>query len=782
MFKTSLYLNLNSEATKQSILQLLGSQEPEKKIQGMKDLIAQMSQGKSYGDITHTVIKDVLSVQQNNELRRLFYYFLEMSSISTNELLLLSNQIRKDLEHPNEFMRGVALRYVSKLTTIEILLNFHKPILENFTHKIAYVRRHAYYSLGRVSKRLGIFEDTADHLVQALQRDTDPACLCQAFVSLYELDKEKSMQVVPTDPDLALTMMEKIQDNKFLIPFLENEDSKVRIEACLHLLQSSTDIEVLEKATKILLNEVVCEEYKEYLPQAFSKISSTISTEQSQAILGFLDNSNHDFSKAILDFVLSHSPTQDLITILNILLKSSEFNSLLISRLTEVVSRFSVYTPEMVDLCLKTAFSKNPSQSYECLKLIRSLLPILNEEEKERVVDFLIKNISQIKFGKIFRTVLNILVEEGRKFEDILKIFQSGLKNKNGEALIWLERDSAFLIPFIAISLTEMFYKNNSENNKVALLSLLLSFFKLVKDKSSIVSCIRRLQSPITTGIPRNPESSIKINTGTSVGDPFEIFKSYSQESSEAAVRKFLEARDHSETSLYQLTGLSDPIYVEASVFYSRFEIVLDLLMINQTDSYLQNMLFDFGSSPNLKPVYFSSPGNMKARSVDSHKLVFRILDSANGFVNGSVSFKYPSESGEYQNYTLNFSEIKTFVSLEPNPISPDSFRDLWKKMEWENVYSVKLLSSKSPNELFNIFKKKLKGTVVEIQKDSSDDFFVGNISSSTKQNNMIFFNICMTRESSYINLECRVRSSKEEIVKSMNDILNEVVKMNKSL
>lgn len=767
MFKTSLFLSFNSETSKEKILQMIGSQEVEEKTQGMRELISQMSQGKAYEGITHTVIKEILSVQSNG-LRRLFYYFLEISQMGQGELLMLSNQIRKDLEHPNEFIRGAVLRYVSRLDSVEILQNFHKPILENFNHGISFVRRNAYFCLGSISKRLGIFEDTAEHLYQALLRDSDPSSLCQAFSSLFDLDKERAVEYGYAvrngkGREVSLIMIEKIREREFLGHFLQDEDAVVRLEALVGLLEESNVndgcINSIEEISSLNSTTWLIEALREnrlYIPVVLSKFKSP---HLCIPLLDLLDS--QDPSRSILEYVLAN--TQDYVPVLDILVQKSRKSVPLLSTISSFVSRYSVYTPGVVDLSLQDVDSDNPAVSYESLGLIKSLLPLLGEE-KGKVVEYLQGILHKMRFGKILREILSILPT----------LDPSIFLEKNGA--IWWEKENVFLVPYISIILTE-----KSRSKKKILLAVLVNFFKHVKEISpssvaTITTCIRR----VCGGTSERDERLDDVNMNAlnalprvDVTAPLDCLQ-YRVDEKIPSLSKFLHSRDPSPSTVHQLTGLSDPIYVEASVIYSRFEILLDILFINQTDSYLQNMLFDFGSSPNLKPSYISTPDHMKPRTVVSGTLVFKVLDSSNGFVNGSVTFK------ESTSYTLNFSEIKTYVSdfLEPRTLSSSSFRDLWKKMEWENVYSVRLPSSSSLPGVFKMFQKKLKGSVVDCQ--DSGDFLVGNISSTTKQNNDIFFNVCMSKESSFINLECRVRSSKEDIVKSLNDILNEVVKVNK--
>merc|ERR1711964_436326 len=52
-----------------------------------------------------------------------------------------------------------------------------------------------------------------------------------------------------------------------------------------------------------------------------------------------------------------------------------------------------------------------------------------------------------------------------------------------------------------------------------------------------------------------------------------------------------------------QLTGFSDPVYAEAYVKGHQFDIILDVLLVNQTQDTLQNLSVEFATLGDLKVV-----------------------------------------------------------------------------------------------------------------------------------------------------------------------------------
>ena len=56
-------------------------------------------------------------------------------------------------------------------------------------------------------------------------------------------------------------------------------------------------------------------------------------------------------------------------------------------------------------------------------------------------------------------------------------------------------------------------------------------------------------------------------------------------------------------TQVTQLTGLSDPVYSEAYVNVNQYDIVLDVLIVNQTRDTLQNCTLELATLGDLKLV-----------------------------------------------------------------------------------------------------------------------------------------------------------------------------------
>ena len=68
------------------------------------------------------------------------------------EMILVTNNLRKDLEHPNENIRGCTLRFLCKLKEAEILEPLIPLVKANLEHRHAFVRRNAVLAIFAIHK------------------------------------------------------------------------------------------------------------------------------------------------------------------------------------------------------------------------------------------------------------------------------------------------------------------------------------------------------------------------------------------------------------------------------------------------------------------------------------------------------------------------------------------------------------------------------------------------------------------------------------------------------
>ncbi|KAK7686605.1 hypothetical protein QCA50_010205 [Cerrena zonata] len=136
-----------------------------------------------------------------------------------------------------------------------------------------------------------------------------------------------------------------------------------------------------------------------------------------------------------------------------------------------------------------------------------------------------------------------------------------------------------------------------------------------------------------------------------------------------------------------QLTGFSDPIYAEAYVKIHGFDIMLDVLLVNQTPNTLQNLCLDFATLGDLKLVERPTVYTIAPHSFQSIKATIKVSSTETGVIFGSILWEGPGMSE--QCVILNDIHIDIMDYIKPAYCTEAQFRSMWTEFEWENRVNV---------------------------------------------------------------------------------------------
>ncbi|KAF3939528.1 hypothetical protein ABW19_dt0208864 [Dactylella cylindrospora] len=142
-----------------------------------------------------------------------------------------------------------------------------------------------------------------------------------------------------------------------------------------------------------------------------------------------------------------------------------------------------------------------------------------------------------------------------------------------------------------------------------------------------------------------------------------------------------------------QLTGFSDPVYAEAYVKVHQFDIVLDVLLVNQTTETLQNLSVEFATLGDLKVVEKPTTQNLAPHSFQSVQATIKVSSTDQGVIFGNVVYDGPS-STETNVVILNDVHVDIMDYIQPATCTETQFRSMWTEFEWENKVNI---NSKAP-------------------------------------------------------------------------------------
>ncbi|KAI5170300.1 coatomer subunit beta [Pancytospora epiphaga] len=779
----------------------------------LKHMISIQANGGTAKEFLHCVIRSVVP-KNDNSLKRLLYYYLETLG-DDSSLVICLNQISKDLESPNEYVRGLVLNFISTLKSVDYVTLLLKGIRSNLYNKNSYVRMTALSCLSVISERFDI--DIEEELTMLAKQEASPEVLKVLFHSMHHLG-------VPIEPYLNMDYSEDVldflvdfsSDLQFLLVCARSKYPGTVFKASSRILQSCINEEMLgpvnlereaagkEAVTTQEIRRMCVENVLRILdsdPSFRMDFIPTIKYVDGHAVdlLSLLDIYEPEYSQCLIDQAFSNAETHEFFKVAEILRnlyigleptseKKRAFKILLLNNMARFVSSHCLYIPEMIQSCLDNMSSLDTELVYASLCLLYAIVdsnathgdydPVSGNStgharDNEHIVGRLMEIFSQLWHGKILRFIFDIIGRSINKtqFNALLDIL---LDNFN-KPTKYLKECEVFIGTHICLALVNMY--NNEWDCKAKTVATIVNFLQYgnkhgtidISSRATVSLCARSILDGSKAfnngGASQTAQTFSKVETLSPLKflllpEPWQVPKF-----------KWSDPLDTC-TRTVQLSGLGDPLYVEANMVYNRYELVLDLLIINQTEYYLQDINFEFLSSKYLKQVIKPGAMSLQPSSANTAKISFSIEESSSCFISITSIFKFPKQQEYSTTFVQNLSDISIDIGQFLSGASLD-FKRIWQDLEWENIYSLSL-NKTNPDVLLEHIIAMTGGVFCD--RYCTSRFLVANISCVTTQHSPVLLNICFSSGEG-IAAEIRVRSKDEDVVKTISLLISNGLK-----
>ena len=118
--------------------------------------------------------------------------------------ILICQNLRNNLQHPNEYIRGVTLRFLCRIREEDILEPLVPAILENLEHRHSFVRRNAVLSLNelyKLPKGDQLFQDAPEMVASFLSSEQDVSARRNALAFLTNHDPDRAVSFLSSQAD-----------------------------------------------------------------------------------------------------------------------------------------------------------------------------------------------------------------------------------------------------------------------------------------------------------------------------------------------------------------------------------------------------------------------------------------------------------------------------------------------------------------------------------------------------------------------------------------------------
>ncbi|KAK9757140.1 hypothetical protein RND81_01G143100 [Saponaria officinalis] len=197
---------------------LEGSDIPAK-VEAMRKAVMLLLNGETIPQLFITIIRYVLP-SEDHTIQKLLLLYLEIIDKTDSrgkvlpEMILICQNLRNNLQHANEYLRGVTLRFLSRLKESEIIEPLIPSVLSNLEHRHPFVRRNAIlavmsiYSLPQGEQLLG---DAPETIEKVLSSEQDPSAKRNAFLMLFTCAQERAVNYLFAHIDQILDWGEQLQ-------------------------------------------------------------------------------------------------------------------------------------------------------------------------------------------------------------------------------------------------------------------------------------------------------------------------------------------------------------------------------------------------------------------------------------------------------------------------------------------------------------------------------------------------------------------------------------------
>ncbi len=155
--------------------------------------------------ILMAIIRFVMPNQKCKLLKKLVLLFFELipktdaDGALLSEMILLCNALRSDLQHPNEYVRGSSLRFLTRIREAEILEPLMPSVRACLEHRHPYVRRNAINAVLAIYQACDyLIPDAPEVIASVLAAETDAACRRNAFWMLALTDEARAAHYFAT--------------------------------------------------------------------------------------------------------------------------------------------------------------------------------------------------------------------------------------------------------------------------------------------------------------------------------------------------------------------------------------------------------------------------------------------------------------------------------------------------------------------------------------------------------------------------------------------------------
>jgi len=471
----TMLVHFDRAASATEIKESLEGGDDEEKVSALKKAISLLLGGENLPGIFISIVRYVLP-SENHTVQKLLLLYLEVIEKTDSagkilpEMILICQNLRNNLQHPNEYIRGVTLRFLCRITELELVEPLVPSIFANLEHRHSFVRRNAVLALDKLFQLPGgdqLLQDAPELVEKFLSSEADLSARRNAFLMLYNNAQERAVQYLMDNLEevanwgdilqtVALDLIRKVCRSspgekgkyiKIILTLLSTNNTAVIYECASSLVALSSAPTAIRAAANCYCQLLASQSDNNVKLIVLDRLSDLktnfreVMQDMAMDVLRVLSSPNMDIRRKTLDIVL------DLITSRNIdevvmtlkkeivktqskeLEKNGEYRQLLVQTVHACAVKFPDVAASVVHLLMDFLGDANTASALDVVYFIREIAET-NIKLRAGIVQRLLDCFYQIRSSRVCACALWIVGEyssSGEELEAALSMLKSSL-------------------------------------------------------------------------------------------------------------------------------------------------------------------------------------------------------------------------------------------------------------------------------------------------------------------------------------------------------------------
>ncbi|KAL1217444.1 Coatomer subunit beta-1 [Cardamine amara subsp. amara] len=438
------------------IKEALEGNDVQAKIDALKNAIMLLLNGETLPQLFITIIRYVLT-SEDHTIQKLLLLYLETIEKTDSkgkvlpEMILICQNLRNNLQHPNEYICGVTLRFLSRLREIEVMEPLIPSVLQCLEHRNPFVRRNAILAIMSIYKLPQgdqLLVDAPETIEKVLSTEQDPSAKRNAFLMLFNCDQDRAVIYLLNNVDkvsdwnelLQMVVLELIKKVcrtkpsekgkyiKIIIALLNAPSSAVTYECAGTLVSLSSAPTAIRAAANTYCQLLLSQSdnnVKLIVLDRLNELKAShreIMVEMIMDVLRALSSPNLDIRRKTLDIVLelvTHRNVNEVVQTLKKevvktqsgeLEKNGDYRQMLVQAIHACAVKFPEVASTVVHLLMDFLGDTNVASALDVAVFVREIIES-NPKLRVSIITRLLDTFYQIRAAKVFPFALWIVGE-----------------------------------------------------------------------------------------------------------------------------------------------------------------------------------------------------------------------------------------------------------------------------------------------------------------------------------------------------------------------------------